>query len=135
MLCANRGQAMRVTGILLLIIAATTHAEVYKSVNADGEVVYSDRPTQGAERVKMPPLPTILFGALLGGVCAVILQPEKVLQMADAPELATGLAMAKGVWLALASGYVSTTGVVAVDELLTRGGMESMLVTIWFSSS
>jgi len=36
---------------------------------------------------KMPPLPTILFGALLGGACAVVLQPEKVLQMADAPEL------------------------------------------------
>ena len=80
---------------------------------------------------KMPPLPTILFGALLGGAFAVVLQPDKVLQMADAPEVATGLAMAKGVWLALGSGYVSNTGVAAVDELLTRGGMESMLVTIW----
>ena len=49
---------MRVTGILLFIFAATTHAEVYKSINADGEVVYSDRQTQGAERVKMPPLPS-----------------------------------------------------------------------------
>jgi len=39
--------------------------------------------------------------------------------------------MAKGVWLALSTGYVSTTGVTAVDDLLTRGGMESMLVTIW----
>jgi len=39
--------------------------------------------------------------------------------------------MAKGVWLALGSGYVSNTGVAAVDDLLTRGGMESMLVTIW----
>ena len=49
---------MRVTGILLLLVALATHAEVYKSINADGEVVYSDRPTQGAERVKMPPLPS-----------------------------------------------------------------------------
>jgi hypothetical protein len=49
---------MRVTGILLLVVAMAAHAEVYKSINADGEVVYSDRPTQGAERVKMPPLPS-----------------------------------------------------------------------------
>ncbi|MDH3988021.1 MAG: Na+/H+ antiporter NhaC [Gammaproteobacteria bacterium] len=80
---------------------------------------------------KTPPLPTILFGALLGGVLAVFLQPAGVLALADSPDLPTGMAMAKGVWLALGSGYVSTTGVVAVDELLTRGGMESMLVTIW----
>lgn len=80
---------------------------------------------------KVPPLPTILFGALLGGVLAVLLQPQGVLALADSPELSTGMAMAKGVWLALSDGYVSTTGVAAVDELLSRGGMSSMLVTIW----
>jgi NhaC family Na+:H+ antiporter len=80
---------------------------------------------------KIPPLPTILFGALLGGVLAVILQPEGVLRFADSPELSRGIAMTKGVWLALSDGYVSTTGVIEVDDLLTRGGMSSMLVTIW----
>jgi len=80
---------------------------------------------------KVPPLPTILFGALLGGVLAVFLQPEGVLKFADSPELPQSLAMLKAIWLALSGGYVSTTGVVAVDDLLTRGGMESMLVTIW----
>jgi NhaC family Na+:H+ antiporter len=48
---------------------------------------------------KIPPLPTILFGALLGGVLAVILQPEGVLRFADSPELSRGIAMTKGVWL------------------------------------
>ncbi len=80
---------------------------------------------------KIPPLPTILFGALLGGVMAVILQPEGVINFADSPNLSRGVAMTKGVWLALADGYVSTTGVAEVDDLLTRGGMSSMLVTIW----
>ena len=80
---------------------------------------------------KIPPLPTILFGALLGGVLAVILQPDVVLRFADAPDVSRGVAMTKGVWLALADGFVSTTGVAEVDELLTRGGMSSMLVTIW----
>ena len=80
---------------------------------------------------KIPPLPTILFGALLGGVLAVILQPEVVLRFADAPDVSPGVAMTKGVWLALSDGFVSTTGVAEVDNLLTRGGMSSMLVTIW----
>jgi NhaC family Na+:H+ antiporter len=80
---------------------------------------------------KVPPLPTILFGAALGGLFAVVLQPEAVLEFADAGDLPTGLAMTKGVWLALADGYVATTGVAEVDDLLTRGGMSSMLVTIW----
>jgi NhaC family Na+:H+ antiporter len=80
---------------------------------------------------KVPPLPTILFGALLGGFTAIVLQPEVVLAFANAPEVSRGLAMTKGVWLALADGYVSTTGVADVDDLLSRGGMSSMLVTIW----
>ncbi len=80
---------------------------------------------------KVPPLPTILFGALLGGILAVILQPDGVLRFADSPELPRGIALTKGVWLVLANGYVSSTGVAEVDNLLTRGGMSSMLVTIW----
>jgi len=80
---------------------------------------------------KIPPLPTILFGALLGGVMAIILQSEGVLRFANSPDLPRGIALVKGVWLAMADGYVSTTGVAEVDDLLTRGGMSSMLVTIW----
>ena len=80
---------------------------------------------------KVPPLPTILFGALFGGFVAIVLQPEAVLAFADSPDLTPALAMTKGIWLALANGYVSTTGVGEVDDLLSRGGMASMLVTIW----
>lgn len=80
---------------------------------------------------KMPPLPTILFAAFLGGVLAVILQPAVVLEFADSPDLAPGVAMIKGVWMALFGGYVANTGVAEIDELLTRGGMFSMLDTIW----
>jgi NhaC family Na+:H+ antiporter len=80
---------------------------------------------------KVPPLPTILFGALFGGFVALVLQPETLLVFADSPELSPALAMTKGVWLALANGYSSSTGVPEVDNLLSRGGMSSMLVTIW----
>ena len=80
---------------------------------------------------KVPPLPTILFGALFGGFMAMVLQGESLLAFADSPELTPALAMTKGVWLALADGYTSSTGVAEVDDLLSRGGMSSMLVTIW----
>ena len=72
-----------------------------------------------------------MFGALLGGILAVILQPDVVIAFADSPNLGPALAMTKGVWVALASGFVSSTGVAEVDNLLSRGGMESMLNTIW----
>jgi NhaC family Na+:H+ antiporter len=80
---------------------------------------------------KVPPLPTILFGALLGGLLAMVLQPQVVLDYANSPKLSEGLAMTKGVWMALYGGYVATTGVAEVDNLLSRGGMSSMLTTIW----
>lgn len=80
---------------------------------------------------KVPPVPTILFGALLGGLLAVLMQPEVVIAFANSPELSPGLAKVKGVWLVLASGYSSSTGISEVDNLLSRGGMSSMLNTIW----
>jgi len=80
---------------------------------------------------KFPAMPTILLGSLLGSVLAVLLQPEQVLAFVNDPSLAKPLAYAKGVWKALADGYVSTTGDERVDSLLSRGGMSSMLNTIW----
>jgi hypothetical protein len=44
--------------LILLLLAGSAHAEVYKSINADGEVVYSDTRTKGAEAMKLPALPT-----------------------------------------------------------------------------
>ena len=44
--------------ILLVLFACQANAEIYKSINADGEVVYTDTPTQGAEKLTMPALPT-----------------------------------------------------------------------------
>ncbi|QDH70386.1 Na+/H+ antiporter NhaC [Marilutibacter alkalisoli] len=80
---------------------------------------------------RFPAYPTILIGALLGGVFAVIFQPELVLKLADKEALSRPMAMLAGVWSALADGYKAGTGNEAVDELLSRGGMSSMLNTIW----
>ncbi|MCX5514679.1 Na+/H+ antiporter NhaC [Kaistia algarum] len=81
---------------------------------------------------KLPPFTTIFIGALAGGIVAVILAPERVGAFADpVGELPVWLGLMKGVWLALARGYVSSTGDPGLDQLSTRGGMSSMLETIW----
>jgi NhaC family Na+:H+ antiporter len=80
---------------------------------------------------KMPAFPTVLIGALLGGVFAVFLQPQIVSNFVNKPELSKGLTMLSGVWTALHSGFTFNSGVEVVDALLTRGGMSSMLNTIW----
>ena len=49
---------MKLILILLALFTCQAHAAIYKSVNADGDVVYSDTQTQGAEKVQMPALPT-----------------------------------------------------------------------------
>jgi NhaC family Na+:H+ antiporter len=81
---------------------------------------------------RMPPFTAIFLGALAGGVLAVCVAPERVIAFASAREgVPAWLALFKGVWLALASGYKASTGNAALDILVTRGGMDSMLNTIW----
>jgi NhaC family Na+:H+ antiporter len=85
--------------------------------------------------LRFPPFSAIFLGALAGGVMAAIAAPDRVVAFAAsagaAYDMPGWLAVLKGVWLALASGYESSTGIAMVDELVSRGGMASMLNTIW----
>lgn len=63
---------------------------------------------------RVPALPTLLLGAALGGLLAWAIEGAAVADVFDA-------AM---------QGYKSTTGDKAVDDLLTRGGLNSMAKTV-----
>ena len=63
---------------------------------------------------KIPPLPALLGGTAIGGSFAVLFQSNS---LAD-------------VTLAAFSGYTSQAGIAFVDELLTRGGLMSMMETV-----
>lgn len=80
---------------------------------------------------RMPAFPALLIGALVGGLFAVAFQPEAVLRLAAGADLPRPVALLKGVWQALHGGYVLESGNAALDELLSRGGMASMLQTVW----
>ncbi|NIM59159.1 MAG: Na+/H+ antiporter NhaC [Candidatus Aminicenantes bacterium] len=63
---------------------------------------------------KIPPLPALLGGTVLGGIFAMLTQSKSLAEVIQAAQ----------------SGYVSQSGVKMVDGLLTRGGLESMMTTV-----
>jgi NhaC family Na+:H+ antiporter len=81
--------------------------------------------------LQVPALPTIAAGALLGGVFAIIFQGEAIDRFITTDGLNQVEQSVIAVWTALFNGYSSSTGNAALDSLLTRGGMSSMLNTVW----
>ena len=76
-----------------------------------------------------PALPSIFSAALLGAVWALIFQPERVAAMAG--EGGGSLASLQAVWLALSDGTQVASDNAALADLLSGGGMSSMLNTVW----
>jgi Na+:H+ antiporter, NhaC family len=64
--------------------------------------------------LRIPPLPALLGGTIIGGIFAVVAQSASLAEVVRAAQ----------------SGFESATGVAMVDELLTRGGLESMMSTV-----
>ena len=83
-------------------------------------------------RAKVPAFPAILVSALIGAVMAIIFQPGLVIDLANGSDQEPlTLLYLKGVWVALFNGYESNFGVPLLDDLLSKGGMSSMLTTVW----
>ncbi len=85
---------------------------------------------------KVSALPTIAAGALSGCVVALIWQPDLVRSFGSPDGSLSGWAASiKALFMALADGFRIETGDTSLDELLSRGGMSSMLNTIWLIMS
>lgn len=80
---------------------------------------------------KVPAYPALLIGALTGCAFAVIFQQDAVLAYAATPGLPAWAALIKGAWMSLFDGYKLASGNATLDELLSGGGMASMLATVW----
>jgi NhaC family Na+:H+ antiporter len=80
---------------------------------------------------KVPPFLAILGTALFAGILACFTQWAAVEAFVDDPELGVFSTAVKGVYAAMATGFVSHSGVEPVDELFSRGGMASLLTTVW----
>jgi Na+:H+ antiporter, NhaC family len=80
---------------------------------------------------KVPPFLAILGSALFAGILACFTQWSAVEAFVNDPQLGTIGTAVKGVYGAMATGFVSHSGVEPVDELFSRGGMSSLLTTVW----
>jgi Na+:H+ antiporter, NhaC family len=79
---------------------------------------------------RVPPFLSIFGCALFAGILAWFTQPALVQAFVGgtAGVVVTDI---KALYMALANGFVSNTGVEQIDQLFSRGGMSSMLTTIW----
>lgn len=79
---------------------------------------------------RTPALPALLAGTILGGIAAVIFQPDLIKELAGSTE-SYGQASYVAVLKAMYGSISFQTGQAAVDDLLGTGGMAGMLNTIW----
>jgi Na+:H+ antiporter, NhaC family len=78
---------------------------------------------------RAPPFASIFTSAIVAGVMAWFTQPHVI--VAFTGEEASLVANIKSLYMAMANGFVSQTGNETIDSLFSRGGMSSMLFTIW----
>jgi NhaC family Na+:H+ antiporter len=81
--------------------------------------------------LRFPPFLSILGAALAAGILAPFLQWDAVRAFVDDPSLGTVATAIKAVFEAMATGFVSDSGVPQIDDLFSGGGMASLLSTIW----
>ena len=81
--------------------------------------------------LRMPPFLSILGSAVFAAVLAPFLQWDAVVAFVDDPSLGKVATGVKAGYAAMATGFVSDSGVPQIDALFSRGGMASMLTTIW----
>lgn len=78
--------------------------------------------TLGLAAFRKPAFTSLMIGAATAALVALVTQPQLVTQDGGALETT---------WLVAANGFTANTGNPVLDDLLSRGGMESMLNTVW----
>ncbi|RUO38329.1 Na+/H+ antiporter NhaC [Aliidiomarina shirensis] len=81
--------------------------------------------------MKKPALPSILIGALVGGLWALLFQSDVIASLANAERTNFVVAAVEVVWLALASGVSIEAENAELSSLISGGGMASMTNTVW----
>ena len=136
------GPAMAITLVIFLIIGFTQNLETVSS-NTDAVQVaikntFNLNPLLFLVPViliiiiikKVPPLPALMIGTLLGAIAAVIFQPEIITQIAG-----ENISYAKSAYVssfkAMYGDISISTGDAVVDDLFHTSGMAGMLLTIW----
>jgi NhaC family Na+:H+ antiporter len=85
----------------------------------------------GFAALRFPPFLAILGSAVFAGLLAPFIQPQAVEAFVEDPDGGPVAVGVEALFAAMASGFRSHSGVEAVDQLFSRGGMAGMLTTVW----
>jgi len=80
--------------------------------------------------MKVPAIPSLLIGTLLGGIFAIIFQPSIILEITNSSQMNVFTSY-KGVINSMGSEINIITSNEDLNSLLSSGGMYGMLNTIW----
>jgi NhaC family Na+:H+ antiporter len=80
---------------------------------------------------KLPPFLSILGSALFAAILALFTQPDAVKAFVGEPGLGSVETGIKAIFASMATGFTSNSGNETIDTLFSRGGMASMLTTVW----
>lgn len=81
--------------------------------------------------LRIPAYPAILISTLLGLLFALVFQSDAVLRYGLSLSAEASSPMIRGLWTALFDGYKGSTADESLNNLLSKGGMASMLNTVW----
>lgn len=79
---------------------------------------------------KVPAFPTVFIGALLGAIWALFFQQDLIAKMVGT-EQSYAIGSVKLIWHTFHAGFSIETGNASLNDLLSGGGMASMLNTVW----
>lgn len=77
---------------------------------------------------KLPAFPSIFIGALIGAVWGFVFQQDLLTSIGGSSAFVDQISI---IWTAMFDGFAITTGDDVMDDLLSGGGMSSMLNTTW----
>jgi NhaC family Na+:H+ antiporter len=130
--------------VALLLIGLARGPDVVNPVGEDLELnrlngIYNITPLNllpllllGYLSIRRLPAPfALICAALFAGVLGAFLQPSVIEGYVGGADFHPVVGSIEGVWLAMANGFSIDTGIGLIDQLLSRGGMDSMLTTLW----
>jgi NhaC family Na+:H+ antiporter len=80
---------------------------------------------------KVPASLALAFSTIFAGILGAFLQPAVMKAFVGGTDFNVVIGSIKGIWAAMANGFHSDTGIGEIDRLVSRGGMDSMLITLW----
>ena len=81
--------------------------------------------------LRVPPFLAIFGTAIVSGALASFTQPQVIASFVGKQDQGAVLNGIEAVYKAMATGFVSNSGNEKIDSLFSRGGMASMLTTVW----